>query len=78
MGDCIMSDLNTSWRTPPLARVVAPLDGMVVVGWITSTYSDDGQLRFGPFATIEQAQHWADSLSNGSTIYPLYGASYSH
>lgn len=54
------------------SKVGAVLYGMQVSGWITSTQTDtDGQVLYGFFATIEQAQDWAKNLVN-ATIEPVY------
>ena len=58
--------------TRSASKVGAVLYGMHVAGWITSTQTDtDGQVLYGFFATIEQAQDWAKNLVN-ATIEPVY------
>jgi hypothetical protein len=49
----------------------------MVAGWITSTQtSSDGQVFYGFFATIEEAQDWAKNLIEGTTIEPVYHPSH--
>ena len=73
--------------TPSVSNDSAVLYGKVVVnqpafkqevaGWITSTKtSSDGQVFYGFFATIEQAQDWAKNLITGTTIEPVYHPSH--
>jgi hypothetical protein len=51
--------------------------GQMVAGWITSTQtSTDGQIFYGFFATVEQAQDWAKNLITGTTIEPVYHPSF--
>jgi hypothetical protein len=57
--------------------VTKPVFGQMVAGWITSTQtSTDGQIFYGFFATVEQAQDWAKNLITGTTIEPVYHPSF--
>ena len=59
------------------AVVNRPAFKQEVAGWITSTQtSTDGQIFYGFFATIEQAQDWAKNLIQGTTIEPVYHPSH--
>jgi hypothetical protein len=68
---------DSSIRLTEQAVVNQPAFKQMVAGWITSTQtSTDGQVFYGFFATIEEAQKWATNLIPGTTIEPVYHPSF--
>lgn len=74
-----MTTSTSASNSRPADHVVVnqPAFKQEVAGWITSTQtSSDGQVFYGFFATIEQAQDWAKNLIPGTVIEPVYHPSF--
>lgn len=53
-----------------------PILGMIIAGYVASTQTDEGVVRYGPFGSREAAHAWAENLVGISEVYPIYEASW--
>lgn len=53
-----------------------PILGMLVAGYVASTQTSEGVVRYGPFGSREAAHEWAKNLEGISEVYPIYEASW--